>query len=244
MKLATLKTGGRDGTLVVVSRDLVTCQAVPKIAPTLQAALDDWDKAAPQLCKVYERLNAGTADKAESFIEEECHSPLPRAYQWCDGSAYLNHVELVRKARNARRCRPQLLYRSADVPGRIGDSFAGAGARTIAVRSDECAWHRLRGRGRGHHRRRADGRHSRPQPRRAMSSLVHAGQRRLAAQLDPERTGERVWLLPVQAGQRLFAGGGHARRAGRCLGRLQAAPADPGDPPTTAPSAARTRART
>lgn len=101
MKLATLKSGGRDGTLVVVSRDLVTCQAVPKIARTMQAALDDWDHVAPQLETVYKRLNAGTADQAESFIESECHSPLPRAYQWCDGSAYINHVELVRKARNA-----------------------------------------------------------------------------------------------------------------------------------------------
>ncbi|MDB5792314.1 MAG: 2-keto-4-pentenoate hydratase [Massilia sp.] len=101
MKLASLKTGGRDGTLVVVSRDLVTCQAVPKIAHTLQCALDDWDNVAPRLEAIYDRLNAGTADKAESFIEMECHSPLPRAFQWADGSAYINHVELVRKARGA-----------------------------------------------------------------------------------------------------------------------------------------------
>jgi fumarylacetoacetate (FAA) hydrolase len=101
MKLATLKVGGRDGTLVVVSRDLVTCQRVPRIARTLQAALDDWAAVAPRLEQVYEALNAGTAPQAESFIAEQCHSPLPRAYQWADGSAYLNHVELVRKARNA-----------------------------------------------------------------------------------------------------------------------------------------------
>ena len=100
MKLATLKAGGRDGTLVVVSRDLVTCQAVPAIARTLQAALDDWDRTAPQLQQVYEQLNQGTAADAVSFLEEECASPLPRAYQWADGSAYINHVELVRKARN------------------------------------------------------------------------------------------------------------------------------------------------
>jgi fumarylacetoacetate (FAA) hydrolase len=102
MKLATLKAGGRDGTLVVVSRDLVTCQAVPAIAPTLQAALDDWTRTAPRLRQVYEQLNAGTAPDADSFLEEECASPLPRAYQWADGSAYLNHVELVRKARGAQ----------------------------------------------------------------------------------------------------------------------------------------------
>jgi fumarylacetoacetate (FAA) hydrolase len=101
MKLASLKAGGRDGTLVVVSRDLVTCQAVPRIARTLQAALDDWDNAAPRLQHVYEHLNDGAASKAESFLEMECHSPLPRAYQWADGSAYINHVELVRKARGA-----------------------------------------------------------------------------------------------------------------------------------------------
>jgi fumarylacetoacetate (FAA) hydrolase len=101
MKLATLKSAGRDGTLVVVSRDLVTCQAVPDIAPTLQAALDDWDRIAPRLREVYQELNAGNAALAQSFLEEECHSPLPRAYQWADGSAYINHVELVRKARNA-----------------------------------------------------------------------------------------------------------------------------------------------
>jgi fumarylacetoacetate (FAA) hydrolase len=101
MKLATLKSGGRDGTLVVVSRDLVTCQAVPQVAPTLQAALDNWDRCAPQLQQVYEQLNAGNAPDAQSFLEEECHSPLPRAYQWADGSAYINHVELVRKARGA-----------------------------------------------------------------------------------------------------------------------------------------------
>jgi fumarylacetoacetate (FAA) hydrolase len=101
MKLASLKTGGRDGTLVVVSRDLVTCQAVPDIASTLQAALDNWEHLAPRLQRVYEQLNAGTAAGAASFIERACASPLPRAYQWADGSAYINHVELVRKARGA-----------------------------------------------------------------------------------------------------------------------------------------------
>jgi fumarylacetoacetate (FAA) hydrolase len=101
MKLATLKNSSRDGVLVVVSRDLVTCQRVPKIAATLQFALDHWDAVAPRLRKVYAELNEGTALAAEPFVESLCHSPLPRAYQWADGSAYLNHVELVRKARNA-----------------------------------------------------------------------------------------------------------------------------------------------
>jgi len=123
MKLATLKTGGRDGTLVVVSRDLVTCQAVPEIARTLQAALDDWERSAPQLQKVYQQLNDGTADQADSFIEMECHSPLPRAYQWADGSAYINHVELVRKARNAEV--PASFYTDPLMYQGGGDAFIG-----------------------------------------------------------------------------------------------------------------------
>jgi len=101
MKLATLKTGSRDGTLVVVSRDLTRCQAVPDIARTLQAALDDWDRCAPQLAEVSLALNNGHARHAQPFDAAACHSPLPRAYQWADGSAYVNHVELVRKARGA-----------------------------------------------------------------------------------------------------------------------------------------------
>ncbi|WP_313076351.1 fumarylacetoacetate hydrolase family protein [Melaminivora sp.] len=100
MKLATLQQGGRDGTLVVVSRDLTRCRAVPAIARTLLAALDDWDSAEPQLRQVYEALNSG-AIKGEAFDEAACHSPLPRTWQWADGSAYINHVELVRRARNA-----------------------------------------------------------------------------------------------------------------------------------------------
>ncbi|MFC5299956.1 fumarylacetoacetate hydrolase family protein [Azospira restricta] len=101
MKLATLKRGGRDGTLVVVDRELARCQPVPGIVRTLQAALDDWEAVAPQLAEVYAALNNGAARHAEPFDPAACHSPLPRAYQWADGSAYVNHVELVRKARGA-----------------------------------------------------------------------------------------------------------------------------------------------
>jgi fumarylacetoacetate (FAA) hydrolase len=103
MKLATLKQGGRDGTLVVVSRDLARCQVVDGIAPTLQAALDDWDERAPELELVYDMLSNCEHPKmsrhAMPFEPRHCHSPLPRAYQWADGSAYVNHVELVRRAR-------------------------------------------------------------------------------------------------------------------------------------------------
>jgi fumarylacetoacetate (FAA) hydrolase len=134
MKLASLKTGGRDGTLVVVSRDLVTCQTVPDIARTLQAALDDWDRIAPRLARVYGELNAGTASQAESFLEEECASPLPRAYQWADGSAYLNHVELVRKARGAQV--PASFYENPLMYQGGSDRFIGP-RDPIAVLSEE-----------------------------------------------------------------------------------------------------------
>ncbi len=100
MKLASLKHG-RDGRLVVVSRDLKHYVAVPDIAPTMQAALDDWAHIEPQLRKVSELLNSGHEGRAQVFDPAQCAAPLPRAYQWVDGSAYLNHVELVRKARNA-----------------------------------------------------------------------------------------------------------------------------------------------
>jgi fumarylacetoacetate (FAA) hydrolase len=100
MKLASLKSG-RDGALVVVSRDLSRCVAVPHIAMTMQHALDHWSEAAPRLTRVYDLLNEGTVDGERPFYATTCASPLPRAYQWADGSAYVTHVELVRKARGA-----------------------------------------------------------------------------------------------------------------------------------------------
>ncbi|WP_339488094.1 fumarylacetoacetate hydrolase family protein [Pseudomonas sp. EL_65y_Pfl2_R95] len=100
MKLASLKQG-RDGVLVVVSRDLSRALKVPAIAATLQAALDDWANIRPQLEAVYQRLNDGLEGQAFAFEQSACHSPLPRAFHWADGSAYVNHVELVRKARGA-----------------------------------------------------------------------------------------------------------------------------------------------
>ena len=101
MKLATLKDGTRDGLLIVVSRDLKTAHVADGIAGTLQRALDDWSFIAPQLEQLYEQLNAGKALRSFDFDPKQCMAPLPRAYQWADGSAYVNHVELVRKARNA-----------------------------------------------------------------------------------------------------------------------------------------------
>ncbi len=101
MKLGTLKNGTRDGELVIVNRKLTEYVSAGGIAPTLQAALDDWDNIQPKLDEVYQQLNAGKAADAQPFTEAAMHSPLPRAYQWADGSAYVNHVELVRKARGA-----------------------------------------------------------------------------------------------------------------------------------------------
>ncbi|WP_421144663.1 fumarylacetoacetate hydrolase family protein [Aeromonas dhakensis] len=101
MKLATLNNGKRDGALVVVSRDLSRAVRVPHLAATLQAALDEWAELAPKLTAVYQQLNDGACLDAFPFDETACLSPLPRAYQWADGSAYVNHVELVRKARGA-----------------------------------------------------------------------------------------------------------------------------------------------
>lgn len=101
MKLATIHDGSRDGQLAVVSRDLKTAHMADAICPTLQAALDDWAFIAPQLDDLYTQLNGGQARRAFDFDPKRCMAPLPRAYQWADGSAYLNHVELVRRARNA-----------------------------------------------------------------------------------------------------------------------------------------------
>ena len=100
MKLASLKHG-RDGALVVASRDLSRCVAVPHLAHTLQTALDNWADAAPRLMRVYDLLNEGPAAGEKPFAPRECAAPLPRAYQWADGSAYVTHVELVRRARGA-----------------------------------------------------------------------------------------------------------------------------------------------
>jgi fumarylacetoacetate (FAA) hydrolase len=101
MKLGSLKEGGRDGTLIVVSRDLSRAVRATSIAKTMQAALDDWSNAAPRLNALYEALNEGRADGAFSLDVATLAAPLPRAYEFVDGSAYLPHVERVRRARGA-----------------------------------------------------------------------------------------------------------------------------------------------
>ncbi|PXX47778.1 fumarylacetoacetate hydrolase family protein [Undibacterium pigrum] len=132
MKLATLKDGSRDGQLLVVARDLKTAAIADGIAPTLQRALDDWNFIQPQLEELYNRLNAGRAAYSFEFDPKNCMAPLPRAYQWADGSSYVNHVELVRKARNAEMpdsfWHDPLMYQggSDDFIGPCDDIVAGS----------------------------------------------------------------------------------------------------------------------
>jgi fumarylacetoacetate (FAA) hydrolase len=134
MKLATLKNGSRDGALVIVSRDLSRCVSASAIAPTLQAALDNWDAVAPRLEQLYAALNSGSAAGAQPFDQAACHSPLPRAYQWADGSAYINHVELVRRARNAEV--PASFYTDPLMYQGGSDSFVGPRDPVYALSED------------------------------------------------------------------------------------------------------------
>ena len=134
MKLATLKSGGRDGTLVLVSRDLSRAVQA-RAAPTLQSALDRWSAAAPALEAEARDLEAGKAADAFDFDQAACASPLPRAYQWADGSAYVNHVELVRKARNAEM--PESFWSDPLMYQGGSDSFLGP--RDDILMADE-AW--------------------------------------------------------------------------------------------------------
>lgn len=100
MKLASLKSASsRDGELCVVNQALTKAIRVSQIAPTMQYALEHWQTVEPKLQKIYQHLNENDLDNAFNFDPQQCTSPLPRAYQWADGSAYVNHVELVRKAR-------------------------------------------------------------------------------------------------------------------------------------------------
>lgn len=123
MKLGTLKKGGRDGTLIVVSRDLSRAVPVPDIAATLQAALDNWDRASAALVDVAASLEAGPVDAEFEFDPAAVSSPLPRAYHWVDGSAYVNHVELVRKARGAEM--PESFWHDPLVYQGGSDDFIG-----------------------------------------------------------------------------------------------------------------------
>src|SRR6056297_676509 len=123
MKLGSLKEGGRDGTLIVVSRDLSRAVKASGIAPSLQVALDDWSNAAPRLASLFDELQANEADDAFDLDIQTLASPLPRAYQFLDGSAYLPHVERVRKARGAEV--PESFFTDPLMYQAVSDGFMG-----------------------------------------------------------------------------------------------------------------------
>jgi len=130
MKLASLKQG-RDGELVVVARDISSCVSVGRIAHTMQQALDCWCDSAPRLNEVYDLLNDGKIGDVSPFDTHLCASPLPRAYQWADGSAYVTHVELVRKARGAEM--PQSFWTDPLMYQGGSDGFIGPADPILAA---------------------------------------------------------------------------------------------------------------
>ncbi len=134
MKLATYKDGSRDGQLVVVSRDLSSAHYASGIASRLQQVLDDWNFLSPQLEELSQTLNHGKARHAFAFDPRLCMAPLPRAYQWADGSAFINHVELVRKARGAEV--PESFYTDPLMYQGGSDDFLGA-CDDVACRSED-----------------------------------------------------------------------------------------------------------
>jgi fumarylacetoacetate (FAA) hydrolase len=123
MKLASLKSRAPDARLVVVSRDLANAAAVPEIAASLQAAMDDWARCAPRLAAVYHSLTAGERPDAFPFMPREAASPLPRAYQWCDGSVYLPHMERMSRWRGLPV--PEVFFREPFVYQGGSDGFLG-----------------------------------------------------------------------------------------------------------------------
>lgn len=134
MKLATLKNKTRDGQLVVVNRALDKAIVVNEISPTLQYAIDNWAEVSPKLADVYKALNNDELTDTLVFEQAKCESPLPRAYQWADGSAYVNHVELVRKARNAEM--PETFWTDPLMYQGGSDAFIGP-RDDISVASEE-----------------------------------------------------------------------------------------------------------
>lgn len=134
MKLATYKDGSRDGQLVVVSRDLSTAHYATGIANKMQQVLDDWGFIAPQLVDLSEKLNQGKTRHAFPFDPAMCMAPLPRAYQWADGSAYINHVELVRAARGAEV--PESFYKDPLMYQGGSDDLMGAQDDVVCASED------------------------------------------------------------------------------------------------------------
>ncbi len=133
MKLASLKSG-RDGELVVVSRDLTRAVSAAAIAPTLQAAMDNWEECEPQLTALFEQLQAGEVDGEFAFDTQRAAAPLPRCYHWADGSAYVTHVELVRKARGAEL--PESFWTDPLIYMGASDAFIGANDDVLVESED------------------------------------------------------------------------------------------------------------
>ena len=131
MKLGSLKEGGRDGTLVVVSRDLTRAVRATSIAPTLQRALEDWSNAAPRLNALSDALDAGNAEDVFDLDMTALAAPLPRAYEFVDGSAYLPHVERVRRARGAEV--PESFYTDPLMYQATSAGFLGPPGKSTAV---------------------------------------------------------------------------------------------------------------
>ncbi len=218
MKLASLKEGGRDGTLIVVSRDLSRAVRASGIASTLQAALEDWQNAAPRLAALAEALEQGQAEGMFPLEMERLAAPLPRAYEFLDGSAYLPHVERVRRARGAAV--PESFYTDplmyqATSAGFYGprdpivvpsEDFGIDLEAEVVVITDDVPMGALARSGRAAH------------------PAHRAGQRRLSAQPDPGRAGEGFRLPGLQAPLCPLAGIPHARRARGGMARRQGAP--------------------
>jgi fumarylacetoacetate (FAA) hydrolase len=133
MKLASLKSG-RDGQLVVVSRDLKRAVSAAVVAPTLQAALDNWAECGPKLVAIFDALQAGSVDGEFAFDSNQVAAPLPRSYHWADGSAYVTHVELVRKARGAEL--PESFWIEPLMYMGASDAFIGANEDVLAESED------------------------------------------------------------------------------------------------------------
>jgi hypothetical protein len=190
MKLATLKNGMRDGELVVVSRDLSRYVPVPDMVATLQGAMDRWESMAAPLRDAYHELNAGGRRDARPFDQAQAMSPLPRAYQWADGSAYVNHVELVRKARGADL--PESFWTDPLMYQGGSDSFLGP-REDIRMESEEWGIDF------------------------EAEVAVICGDVPMGASAETARG--QIRLIMVQAVQRFFTRRGDARRAGRRLGR-------------------------
>ncbi len=218
MKLASLRGGGRDGALVVVRGDNQVFAPAAGVAPTLQAALDDWEAAAPRLAELSAALASG-AVRGQALDPRALAAPLPRAYEWIDGSAYLNHVVLARKARGAEPpetlATDPLVYQGGsgvllgptdDIP--LGDPAWGLDfeAEVAVILGDTP-------------------RGTRAGDAAACVRLVLLANDITLRNLVPAELGQGLRLLPVEAGDRVLAARAHARRARTGVARRARAPA-------------------